>query len=71
MRRMSCLSQCCYRSARVAVLLGFITAAGCGSSDNVLPSPEGGAAAEQAKPKTPKPNPKLSSRQEREKATEK
>jgi hypothetical protein len=49
-------------------LLGFITAAGCGSSDNVLPPPEGGAAAEQAKPKTPKPNPKLSSRQEREKA---
>ncbi len=68
MRRMPWLSESCRRSALFAVLLGFITATGCGSSDNELTLPEGGAPAEPAKVNTPKPNPKISSRQEREKA---
>ena len=68
MRRTPWLPKSCRRSALVAVLFGFITATGCGSGDNVLTLPEGGAPAEQAKINTPKPNPKISSRQEREKA---
>jgi hypothetical protein len=64
---MSNLSEGCLRLARVVVFLGFITAAGCDSGDNVLAPPEGGAAAETPKINTPKPNPKMSTRQQREK----
>jgi hypothetical protein len=53
--------------ARVVVFLGFIIAVGCDAGDNVLTPPEGGAPAGQPTPKTPKANPKLSTRQQREK----
>jgi hypothetical protein len=56
------------RLSLVFLLLGFIIATGCGSSDNVLTPPEGGAPPAQVKPNTPKANPKMSTRQEREKA---
>jgi hypothetical protein len=68
MKCMSHLSESFCRSARVVIFLGFITAAGCDSGENVLTPPEGGATTDQAKPKAPKPNPKMSTRQEREKA---
>ena len=68
MKCMRYLSEGCCRLARVALLVGFITAAGCDSGENVLPPPEGGSAADLPKPITPKPNPKMSTRQEREKA---
>jgi hypothetical protein len=64
---MSCLPEGCCRLARVVVFLGFITAVGCDSGDNVLTPPEGGAPADQPTPNTPKPNPKTSTRQQREK----
>jgi hypothetical protein len=67
MKCMSNLSEGCYRLARVVVFLGFITAAGCDSGDNVLTPPEGGTPTDQPKPLTPKPNPKMSTRQQREK----
>ena len=63
MRRMRYTFEDYHRSAWVIVMLGFITLAGCGSGDNVLTPAEGGAPAEQAKVNTPKPNPKISSRQ--------
>jgi hypothetical protein len=68
MRFMRNWSEVYRRSARVIVLLGFTTLVGCGSGDNVLTPTEGEAPADQAKVNTPKPNPKISSRQEREKA---
>ena len=68
MRLMRYIFKDYHRSARTIVMLGVITVAGCGSGDNVLEPPEGGAPADQAKVNTPKPNPKISSRQDREKA---
>ncbi len=68
MNRMSSFVKGCSRLAQVAVLLGFITTAGCSAGDNELTLPEGGSAADQAKPEAPKETPNLSSRRDREKA---
>ncbi len=71
MKRLKHSSDRFFRLAVVVVLLASIAATGCDSGGNVLAPPEGGSTVNDAKPTPAKPNPKLSSRREREKEQEK